>query len=200
MTKHDITASELMSKLNPDPHWVAQKKQREDELQRKRDEWARAEAPLVEALRAAGYELKSVWDLVKIKTPYPDALPILLDHLVRAYPSRIREGIARALAVPEARFAWDKLVGLYQEEQEKDAKEGLAVAVAAIAVTHKDLVGQVISLARDARLGPSRLLLLVALERSPDERARAALMELGTDPELVKEIQVILRRLKRAKR
>jgi hypothetical protein len=41
---------------------------------------------------------------------------------------------------------------------------------------------------------------LSALERSADPRARAALMDLGTDPDLTKEIQVILRRLKRAKR
>ena len=41
-----------------------------------------------------------------------------------------------------------------------------------------------------------------ALERSADPRTRAALMDLGTDPDLdlTKEIQVILRRLKRAKR
>jgi HEAT repeat protein len=180
--------------------YVARKKERQEDLQRLWDEWARAQVPLVEALRTAGYELKSVWDLVSVKTPYPQALPILLDHLTRPYPGRIREGIARALAVPEAKFAWDRLVKLYKEEQEKDAKDGLAVAVAAIAVAHKELVEQIIPLARDTKLGSSRLLLLVALERSPDPRARATLMELGTDPDLKKEIQVILRRLKRTKR
>ena len=41
-----------------------------------------------------------------------------------------------------------------------------------------------IDLARDARNGPGRLLLLSGLERSADPRARATLMELGTDPEL----------------
>jgi hypothetical protein len=111
----------------------------------------------------------------------------------------VREGIARALAVPEAKFAWEQLVRMYKEEKDESARNGLAVAVANIAVAHKELVEQVIPLARDMHLGSSRLLLLIALERSPDPRARAVLMELGTDPDLKKEIQVILQRLKRRK-
>ena len=62
------------------------------------------------------------------------------------------------------------------------------------------MISDVIALARDKSQGPSRVLLLGALERSADPRAVAALMDLGTDEDLTKEIQVILRRLKRAKR
>lgn len=82
--------------------------------------------------------------------------------------------------------------------QAKPPKDGLAAAIAAAA--DDKVIGDVIDLARDARHGSSRLLLLSALERSADPRARAALMDLGTDPDLTQEIQVILRRLKRAKR
>jgi hypothetical protein len=46
------------------------------------------------------------------------------------------------------------------------------------------------AVAQDARQGPSRLLLLSALERSAWPRGRAALMDLGTDPELEKEIRL----------
>jgi hypothetical protein len=90
------------------------------------------------------------------------------------------------------------LTRLYRDESGVRAKDGLAVAIAAAA--NDELIGDVIALARDKTQGPSRVLLLGALERSTDPRARAALMELGTDPDLTKEIQVILRRLKRAKR
>jgi len=90
------------------------------------------------------------------------------------------------------------LTRLYRDEHEVRAKDGLAVAIAAAA--NDELIGDVIALARDTSQGPSRLLLLGALERSADPRARTALMELGTDPELKKEIQVILRRLKKPKR
>ena len=193
-----VTAAELMAKLNADPEFVAKRAREEEERQKRAAEWRRAEAPLVEELRAAGYAVESAWDLVNTTAPYPTALPILLDHLQRPYPAAVREGIARALAVRGASFGWDVLTRLYRNEGEVRAKDGLAVAIAAAA--NDELIGDVIALARDKSQGPSRLLLLGALERSANPRARAALMDLGTDPELKKEIQIILRRLRRAKR
>jgi hypothetical protein len=177
---------------------MVERKQREEAARQKRaEEWRHAEAPLVEELKAVGFAVESVWDLVNTPGTYPSAVPILLDHLQRQYPAAVREGIARALAVPEAKVGWDLLTRLYCEEQQGRAKDGLAVAIAAAA--EDDLLEDVIALARDTRQGPSRLLLLSALERSASPRARAALMDLGTDPELKKEIRVVLHRLKRAK-
>jgi hypothetical protein len=173
---------------------VDRQRQQEEMRQKQAAELMRAEAPLVKELRAAGYTVNSVWDLVNIETPYPMALPILLNHLQRSYPDPVREGIARALAVPDSRFGWAVLTRLYQEEQGARAKDGLAVAIAGAA--NNEVIRDVINLARDTRHGPSRLLLLSALERSNDPQARAALMDLGTDPELKKEVQAILRRLK----
>ena len=198
MTRKKITAAELMAKLNADPEFVT-KRAREEEARLKREaEYRVAEAPLVDELRAAGFQVQSAWDLVNTPGSYPKAVPILLAHLPRPYPAAVREGIARALAVREASCGWDVLTRLYREEHEVRAKDGLAVAIAAAA--NDELIGDVIALARDTSQGPSRLLLLGALERSADPRARTALMELGTDPELKKEIQVILRRLKKRKR
>jgi hypothetical protein len=196
--KKPMSAAELMAKLNADPEFVAKREREEAERQARAADWRHAEAPLVDELKAAGFAVDSAWDLVNTSEPYPDALPILVDHLQRPYPGRVREGIARALAVPQSRFAWDVFSRLYRDEDDKDAKDGLAVAIAAAA--DDEVIEDVIALVRDTRHGPSRLLLLSALDRSEDPRARAALMELGTDPELEKEIQVILRRLKRGKR
>lgn len=197
MTKKKVTAGELMARLKADPMFVAQRAKEEAERQQRAAEWRRAEAPLVEELRAAGYAVESAWDLVNTPGSYPKAVPVLLAHLQQPYPGPVREGIARALAVPEAKSGWSVLTRLYVEEQDRRAKDGLAVAIAAAA--DDDVIGDVIALARNARHGPSRLLLLGALERSADSRARATLMDLGTDPELKKEVQIILRRLKRAK-
>jgi hypothetical protein len=58
----------------------------------------------------------------------------------------------------------------------------------------------VIALARDSKQGTSRILLLSALEKSKDPRAQRALMELGADPELQKQIQIIFKRKKRSRR
>lgn len=199
--KKKVTAAELMSKLNADPEFVARRAREEDERQKRVDELRRALSPLLDDLRAAGCSVASASDLTAdpypAAAPQPKALPILLAHLQRQYPVDARELIARALAVPEAKFGWDVLTQLYRDEHEERAKDGLAVAIAATA--DDELIGDVIALAGDTRHGPSRLLLLSALERSADSRAKATLMELATDPDLEKEIQVILRRLKQVK-
>ena len=104
----------------------------------------------------------------------------------------IREGIARALAVPEARSGWELLTRLFREERDRRAKDGLAVAIAEAA--DDTVVEDVIHLARDTGHGTSRVLLLSALARSRDPRAKAALSELATDPDLNREIRAIRRR------
>jgi hypothetical protein len=192
---------------------------RSQERERKAAEWRKAEQPLVDELRAAGFDVESAWELFNRKEPwnkkervkpYPEALLILLNHLERPYPDRVREGIARALAVGRAgwvaagidfRFAWEALVRLYHEEGVgSGTKDGLAVAISLIAQENDELLEEVIALAKDRLHGESRVLLLGALERSSDPRAKAALMELGTDPELKLEVQAIYRRLERRKR
>lgn len=195
MTKRKITAAELMAKLKSDPEFLARRAKEEREREERAAEWRSAELPLLQELRDAGYQAGSVWDLVNTPGSYPKAVPILLAHLPRPYPAAVREGIARALAVPEAKSGWDVLLLLYRDEQEPRAKDGLAVAIAGAA--DDDVILDVIDLVRNVRHGPSRLLLLNALERSADGRARATLMELVTDPELKKEIQAILRRLRK---
>ena len=192
-----ITAEELMAKLETDPEFVARRAERDEEFRRREAELRREEAPLVTELREAGFAVDSAWDFVPMKTPYPEAVPILLQHLARPYSGAVKEGIARALAVPEARYAWHELVRIYRQEDtdHKRAKDGLAVAVAGAA--DEVVIGELIALARDTSQGSSRVLLLNALERSKDPRSLAALMSLGDDPDLTKEIQVILRRKKK---
>lgn len=199
MTKKRINAAELMAKLNADPKFVAKRAREEEERLVREAEYRRAEAPLVDELRAVGFQVQSAWDLVNTPGSYPKAVPILLAHLPRPYPAAVREGIARALAVRETKGpGWNVLTRLYIGEPEDRVRSGLAAAIAAAA--DDEVIDQVIALARDARLGLSRLLLLSALERSADPRARAALMDLVDDPGLTKEIRAILRRLKRTER
>jgi HEAT repeat protein len=190
--KKKITAAELMAKLNADPVFVSRRDQKESERVKQEAEYKRAEAPLVNALRAAGFMVESSWDLVNTAVPYSGALEILLDHLSRPYPAAVREGIARALAVPQAKFAWKRIVKHFCDEQEARAKSGLAVTVAATA--DNETIEELIALARDSRHGSSRVLLLRALDRSSDPRARAALVGLATDPELKLEVEFLLRR------
>jgi hypothetical protein len=190
MKKKSVTARELMQRLNIDPTFVARREREEQEREKQAAQWRQAEAPLVEELRAAGYQVTSAWDLVNTASPYPRALPILLKHLALGYPASVREGIARALAVRDARFAFPVLLHLYTSEQEQRVKDGLAVALAQ--TSDDNVIGDMIGLARDPRHGSSRVLLLSALQRSRDPLADATLRELGSDPELKTEVHRLL--------
>jgi hypothetical protein len=197
-----MTSAQLDAWLKETGQWDAlqEKLRQQDERQKKLSaEYRVAEAPLVEELRAAGFNVESAWDFVKTPGSYPKAVPILLAHLTRPYPPAIREGIARALCVRDAIVGWELLTRLYRAEENKYVKDGLAVAISGAA--NDDVIGDVIALAQDATLSSGRTLLLSALERSKDPRALSALMSLGTDPMLAAEIQDILkRRLKRKKK
>lgn len=79
----------------------------------------RSEAPLVADLRGLGFDVESAWDLFNRKEPWrkdvpippwPEAVPILVEHLDRSYPFDIRQGIVRALTAPWGRVAFDRLV------------------------------------------------------------------------------------------
>ena len=195
MKKRQITADQLMSELNADPVYLAARAREEEARQKRVAEWRRAEVPLIEELRSVGVAVESAWDLVSTAESYPKALPILLMHLRRSYPAAVREGIGRALAVREAKFAWEALTRMYQDESEVRAKRGMAVALSAIA--DDKTIGDLISLIKDGRNGSTRLLLLSALARSSDPRARKTLVELKGDQGLKKEIAVILRSIEK---
>lgn len=102
-----ISAAELMSRLQSDPDWVRENAEREARhkaaVEQSREEMAPEQAPLLADLSAAGTKVDSVWDLVNAKWPYPAAIPVLVAHLQRVRHPVLREGIGRALTVPEAR-------------------------------------------------------------------------------------------------
>jgi hypothetical protein len=151
--------------------------------------FAQAQEPLVAALATVGRRVRSVWDLVNTSESYPEAIPILLEHLTHPYPDRILEGIARALAVREAAQAWPQLASHYRstkEDTNRDFKHGLAVALSVIA--SRSTIDQFIGLARDKANGESRILLLGAIRRSKAPEAKQALADLAADPQLRKAI------------
>jgi hypothetical protein len=131
-TKRELTAKEHGDLLDKDPKYQAM-------MAEKRRQWAeqaamlqKDEEPLVAALTAAGWpenvrqcgETRSVWDLVNTAEPYPHLLNLLADHVQRPYHKRTREGIARALAVREARGTAIPRVLMNVLKQETDPNHG----------------------------------------------------------------------------
>lgn len=78
-----LTAAELMEQLRRDPAYVASQAARDAEVERQDAEFAAAEAPIVDDLRRAGVDVSSVWDVVNTDEPYPEAPPIVLEHLAK---------------------------------------------------------------------------------------------------------------------
>jgi hypothetical protein len=99
----DMTAGEMTKFSLACPEWVAEQEVRDAEIRAKEQRYLEEEAPLREDLHRLGYPVKWVWDFVNTAQSYPDAIPVLIEHLLRPYTDEVREGIARALSVREAR-------------------------------------------------------------------------------------------------
>jgi hypothetical protein len=193
VTKKKETTEEFMARLRSDPEWVARTQDRKKMFAEKALFLSKAEEPVVQDLRKAGVNVKSVWDLVNTSFHYDIAIPILLKHLPEPYLDRVRDSIARALAVPEAKDGWNVIVQEYlKAENDSEVKSGLACAINVLGA--KDHIDEVIALIRDSRHGTSRMLLVEALRRSKNLRAKETLDDLIDDPEIGVEIQRIKRK------
>jgi hypothetical protein len=187
------TAEEFAARLEADPEWVAAREREDAEDAAWEAEYTREEAPVVAALAEVGIHVGSVWDLVNTAEPYPVAYDVLLEHLGRPYRDRIRDSMARALAVRDARSFWERLRRLYEEEPAgTETKDGLAVALSAVA--NASVLDEVIELVGERAHGDSRLLMLDVLARSRQARARDALEAAADDPGLETEATRLLRR------
>jgi len=185
------TAGELLSQLSADPEFQRQKAERDADLERRTAVLRLAEQPIVADLWAAGYEVSSVWDLVNTSTPYPNALPVLLDHLSRGgYPDRVMESLGRALAVRPASFAWFVLRDLYVRAKGPGEREGLAVALAASATAeHFDAL---VALLEDEG-NDNRIHFLQPIKDLGGERGVEVLERHSGDPLFAGEVKNLLR-------
>lgn len=191
MARHEPkTARELLAELEHDPRHRAMIRAQDEDLRRRAQEWAQAEAPILEELAQAGFPVESVWQLVATEEPYPAAIPILVRHLERDYPGRVREGIARALTVPESRGHFRELLRAFLDEKDQrptGPKWGLACAMA-MAARLEDIEA-VIRIVGDPRHGELRVPLLAYLARADTSEARSALTEASRDPALARELR-----------
>lgn len=126
------------------------KKQRLQELLDKMVFFEQEEKPLIDALRAVGINVNSVWDLVNNR-PHPSlknnfigdygsAYPVLVEHLDYSYHPRVKEGIVRALTKKKAsKIAADKILELFYKESDKSLKWAMANALRTLMPLQKRL-------------------------------------------------------------
>jgi hypothetical protein len=186
----NMTVEEVVHQLEADPEYARRKAERERKFQEREAQSRVVQKALLEDLAKAGVNIATVWDLVNTSSPYPSALPILLEHLQKPYPDEEREGIARALAVRATRsIGWQILVDEFckTDVSNKRVKDALAVALGE--ASDDSVLTELISIARDKRHGESRVLLLSGIRRSKRPEAKKAIAELAKDPQLAKEIK-----------
>lgn len=186
-----ISATELMAELESDPEY--QRQIQEDDAER--EAWAQkldqAERPIVGDLRSAGVDVDSVWDLVNTSEPYPNALPVLIQHLeLGGYPDRVMESLGRSLAVKPASLYWTRLQALYQAPRSLGEQEGVAVALAACA-TSEHLEELINFLGLDER-GDSRIYFIRPILKVGGAHGRRVVERLRTDQVFGEEATALL--------
>jgi small ligand-binding sensory domain FIST len=185
------TVAEAMAELAADPAYRELRRKQDEERRVRHEALARAEAPLVAALNGAGVPVSSVWDLVNTAEPYPQAIATLLAHLDGDYPDKVREGILRALAVPEARVGWDKLLHVFATEPPTIDISGVrfAAALALAAAADDSVMADIVRIVGDPSCGIDRVALLPALQRSSRRDAIELVDALRADPVLGREVK-----------
>lgn len=145
---------------------------------------------IVAELSKIGVHVLSIFDLVKTKKSYPEAIPVLLNCLDRVDDPVVKEGLVRTLTVKEAEdVANKKLIQEFlaipssapQPEQILKWAIGNSLSVIATDADYADLVNIVTS----KEHGKAREMVVVALGRMKNPEAGKVLTELLSDDVVV---------------
>lgn len=157
-------------------------------------------APLLDDLNGIGVRVISIWDLVNTDDKYPNAIPILLTHLIKDYCAKTKEAIIRALAVKEA---IGKVSPILLDECSKITKDDTSLRWAignTIYVTiTKDDVERIFSIVQDKENGLSRQMFVAALGKIKSEKVEEVLIKLLDDEEVTLHALEALGRMKSKK-
>jgi hypothetical protein len=81
-----------------------------------------------------GLNVSSISDLVNMSAAYPQAVPVLLRHLAMARHPVLRDSLARALTVREARgIAGGPILRELKRESDSEARWAMANALTIVA-------------------------------------------------------------------
>lgn len=149
-------------------------------------ERAKEHQALTDELAEVGINIKNIYDLVNTKIKYPKAIPILIKHLQVDYSDKVKEGIVRALTVPEAKGL---VVPLLVKEylQLPNDKENLRWVIGnAVNVTiTKDEVANIFPIVLNKENGLSRQMFVAALGKIKTDNVKSVLLQLSNDDDKV---------------
>lgn len=168
------------------PEFVAREKARYAEIAKFEKQERKEQKPLLRDLKEVGIQIETVWDLVNSSASYAPAIPVLIDHLSRPYSDGIRQGIARALTVKEAKgIAAKVLIEEFSKSPDKKSFGAKWAMGNALTVTgDEESVEDIIVLALDKKHGAARSELPLALAKFPSERVKMVLTSLLNDKDI----------------
>ncbi|MGY3445011.1 hypothetical protein [Bradyrhizobium sp. USDA 4473] len=170
-SKPPKSAAELMSRLQNDPEWVRDTAKREAEhraaIEQRREEIRPEQTPILAELGSIGIKVDSIWDLVNAKWSYPAAIPVLSKYLQQVHHPLLREGIARALTVPEARGSAGHVIlaELQRPYDQSTHAERWVLANALTVVADEAMAGTIESLIANDDYADVRERLITALRK-----------------------------------
>ena len=169
-----MTAEEHAKELEVDPDYVRRRAEQEKVMAERKIYLREAAAPVLADLASVGIVTDDVWLVRTEKKENAKAIPILLDHLQRSYPSIIRAGIAQRLAVRATKkTGWKILVAEYRKTGIGDDHVKQSIATALAGASDDTVINDLINLAEDRSQGISRILLLRGIRRSKRPEAKA---------------------------
>lgn len=159
------------------------------------------DATLVRCLRDARAPVADVWELLEAREPCPDAIPALMAALPQVADLRIKQAIARALAVAEARplaagALWNEFLAAPAWKR-RELQVKWAIGYALGVVCDDSVFGAVEALLRDRSHGWARTGLVYGLTHMRERRdsAVALLLDLLEDPDCAADAVTALARL-----
>jgi hypothetical protein len=132
---------------------------------------------VVDGLAEVGIAVLSVYDLVNSRGAYPDAIPVLMEMLRKVKHDRIKEGVARALTVKEARpIAVPVLIAEFQSASDENDSQRVTkwtIGNALSVVADDSAYEPIVALLRDKKHGSARDGLATALCNMKKHREQA---------------------------
>lgn len=157
-------------------------------------------AGLTRELHEVGIQCADVWDLVKIKTPYPKGIDILISHLRKPYHDKNKEGIIRALTTKEAQGkAAPALIAEYEKTSKEKNNLRWVIGNAIATVMTLMEVEWIYSTVIDKSNSGSRSQLVLALGTVKAEKSEDILIDLLDDGDVAPQALAALGKLKSKK-
>lgn len=189
MKPQGSTAAEVLARLAQDPEFVSRQKEREAVRLQRAAVLKSASKPLMDDLMHVGIERDSVWSGFGSAEERIRALPILRRHLEFNYPVETLEGIARALAIPQAAPYLNDLITMFRTGPPVPFNLRYALGLVIAATTTSKNLAETIELIKDKTLGQSRISLLRTIRKlRKRQEIKDLIAQLMRDPDLSIEL------------